>query len=88
MKYLLLGFAFTLAAACNKGADVDGLAKLKDEACACKDKACGDAVNKKLDDAIEQMAKDMGGKDPDEATQKKIMSIMTDAGLCIAKLDK
>ena len=29
-------------------ADLDALAKLKDEMCACKDKACGEAVDAKL----------------------------------------
>jgi len=84
MKKLVIAFVF--AAGCSKGANVDQLNKLKEEACACKDKACGDAVNKKLDDAVEQMAKDMGGKEPDEATAKKLMEVMTEAGQCIAKL--
>jgi len=72
-------------AACSKGADLDKISKLKDEACACKDKACADAVNKKLDDAVEELGK---GKEPDEATAKKLMEIMTEAGLCIAKHEK
>ena len=84
----LIGFvvALVFAVGCSKGADVDALSKLKDEACACKDKACGDAVNKKLDDAVEKMAKDMGDKEPDEATGKKLMEVMTEAGMCLAKL--
>jgi len=84
MKKLVIAFVF--AAGCSKGANVAQLDKLKEEACACKDKACGEAVNKKLDDAVEQMAKDMGGKEPDEATAKKLMEVMTEAGQCIAKL--
>lgn len=87
MKTIILGFAVALAAVgCSKGANVDKLDALKTEACACKDKACGDAVNKKMDDAMEDMAKAMGDKEPDEATQKKLMTVMTEAGLCLAKL--
>jgi len=88
MKNVGLGLVLTLlvSVGCGKG-NVDALAKLKDEACACKDKACGDAVNKKLDAAVEQMAKDMGDKEPDEATSKKLMEVMTEAGQCLAKLN-
>ena len=82
---LAISLAFG-SAACSKGPDVDKLAKLKDEACACKDKACAEAANKKLDDALDEMGK--GGKEPDEATAKKIMEVMTEAGLCIAKHQK
>ena len=80
-----IGMILSLAmfAACG-GGDAGELGKLKDEACACKDKACGEAVNKKLDAAIEKMGKD--GKEPDEATQAKIMSVMMEAGQCLAKL--
>lgn len=82
MKKLI--FIFAIAAGCSKGVDVGKLDSLKNEACACKDKACGDAVNKKMDDAMEEMAK--GGKEPDEDTQKKLMTVMTEAGICLAKL--
>jgi hypothetical protein len=84
---LALSFALTVAA-CGKGAGVDNIVKLKDEACACKDKACAEATNKKLDEAMAQLEKDLGGKEPDEATTKKLMSAMTEAGVCIAKLTK
>jgi len=30
-------------------ADLEALAKLKDELCACKDRACGEAVREKID---------------------------------------
>jgi hypothetical protein len=84
----LIGFtvALVFAVGCSKGGDVGALSKLKDEACACKDKACGDAVNKKLDEAVEKMAKDMGGKEPEGETAKKLMEVMTEAGVCLAKL--
>jgi hypothetical protein len=77
---LLLG-----ATACNKGVDLDKISKLKDEACACKDKACADDVNKRIDAAVDEMGK---GKEPDEATAKKLMEIMTEAGVCLAKHQK
>lgn len=85
MKTILLSLSLLSFTACSKG-DTGELSKLKDDACACKDKACGDAVNKKMDEAVEKMAKDMGGKDPDEATQAKIMSVMMEAGKCLSKL--
>jgi hypothetical protein len=75
--------AVSLFTACSKG-DVGELGKLKDEACACKDKACGEAVNKKLDAELDKLGKD--GKEPDEATQTKLMSVMAEAGVCLAKL--
>jgi len=88
MKKTLLGISTVLLlslGACGKGG-VGNLEKLKDEACACKDKACADEVNKKLDEAVMDLAKDYGGKEPDEDTGKKIMGIMEEAGKCIAKL--
>jgi hypothetical protein len=86
MKNLIgIVFAAALAVGCGKGG-VGEIEKLKDEACACKDKACGDAVNKKLDDAVEKMAKEMGGKEPDEATAGKLMAAMMQAGECLSKL--
>jgi hypothetical protein len=36
-------------------ADLDALAKLKDELCACKDAACGDAVRTKLEAKLKSM---------------------------------
>ena len=89
MKTTLLGISTSLAlllGACGGGGGAGKIEKLKDEACACKDKACGDAVNKKLDEAMEQMEKDMGGKEPDEATAGKIMGAMLEAGQCLSKL--
>jgi len=72
-----------LTACGSKGSDK--LDKLKDEACACKDKACAEEVNKKMDSAIEDLAKEFGDKEPDEATQKKIAGAMMEAGMCLAK---
>ncbi len=79
MKKLLLLATLTLsAAACGNG-DIDALGKLKDEACACKDKACAEAVNKKMDDYIEKM------KEPSKGDAEKLEKVMTEAGLCLAK---
>jgi hypothetical protein len=84
-KYSAILLALSFTAACSKGG-IDKISKLTDEACACTDKACGDKVNKQLDEAVEQMAKDMGGKEPDESTTKQLMTQMERAGQCIAKL--
>ena len=89
MKTTLLGISTSLAlllGACGRGGGAGKIESLKDEACACKDKACGDAVNKKLDEAMEQMEKDLGGKEPDEATSVKVMGAMLEAGQCLSKL--
>jgi len=82
---LTLALLLGATAACNKGVDLDKISKLKDEACACKDKACADDVNKRIDAAVDEMGK---GKEPDEATAKKLMEIMTEAGVCLAKHQK
>ncbi len=81
---LTLALFLGATAACGNGG-LDKLSKLKDEACACKDKACADDVNKRIDAEVEEMGK---GKEPDEATAKKLMEIMTEAGVCIAKHQK
>jgi hypothetical protein len=83
----LMGIVFTgslLLGACG-GGSAGKLEKLKDEACACTDKACAEAVNKKMDDAMEDMMKEYGGKEPDAETQKKLGTTMMEAGLCLAK---
>jgi hypothetical protein len=81
----LLSITVGLSLAACKGGGVDDLAKLKDEACACKDKACAEAVNKKMDDAVEKLA---SGGEPDKATQDKLVKLMTESGLCLAKYIK
>jgi hypothetical protein len=77
MKKTMLMFVMVLGA-CG-GGDIDKLSKLKDEACACKDKACAEAVNKKMDQTMESM------KEPSASDMKKLESIMTEAGVCLAK---
>lgn len=86
MKHIAtVTLALFLGLAACKNAGLDKIVKLKDDACACKDKACADEVNKKLDEAVEELGK---GKEPDEATAKKLMEVMTEAGICIAKHEK
>lgn len=63
-------------AACGGGADeIKSLAK---EACACKDKACGEAVNKKMDAALDKITSE------DDA--KKAIEAIGDAAVCLGKL--
>lgn len=80
MKKLVLITILGLAAACG-GGDVGKLKKLSDEACACKDKACADKVNKEMDEVINGMK-----KEPSESEAKTLMESMAKAGECIAKL--
>jgi ethanolamine ammonia-lyase small subunit len=79
MKKLLLLASLSLFGVACGGGDVDKLKKLKDEACACKDKACADAVNKKMDSTMEGM------KEPSADDAKKLMEIMTEAAVCLQK---
>lgn len=83
INVLVMSTLLALGACGSKGSDK--LEKLKDEACACKDKACATEINKKMDDAVEDLAKEFGDKEPDEATQKKLAATMMEAGLCLAK---
>jgi hypothetical protein len=83
ISVLAMTVALALGACGGKGSDK--LDKLKDEACACKDKACAEEVNKKMDSAMEDLVKEFDGKEPDEATQKKIAGSMMEAGLCLSK---
>jgi hypothetical protein len=78
-KLLLLATLSMFAAACG-GSEVDKLTKLKDEACACKDKKCADAVNTKMDDVLKGMT-----KEPSAEEGKKLMDVMAEAGVCLAK---
>jgi hypothetical protein len=79
LAVLTLSFATT---ACSKGG-VGALKKLKDEACACKDKACAEEVNKKLDSAVEDLAK---GGEPSKSDGEAIMEAMTGASACLVPL--
>ncbi len=83
INVLVMSTLLALGACGSKGSDK--LEKLKDEACACKDKACAEKVNKDMDNAMEDLAKEFGDKEPDEATQKKLAGTMMEAGMCLAK---
>jgi hypothetical protein len=75
-RWNLVLFAVALAlAGCGKG---DSIADIAKEACACKDKACGEAVNKKLDAALEKLTS--------EKEVEKIAGDMGKAGECLARL--
>ena len=67
--------SFSLAACGGGAGDIKALAK---EACACKDKACGEAVNKKMDKALEKITTE------DEA--KKAAEAIGEAAVCLGKL--
>ena len=79
LKMIGLSLALSLAAACGGGGDVGALEKLKEEACACTDKPCAQAVNKKLDDKLAKM------KEPSKEDADKVAQLMVGAGLCISK---
>ena len=67
MKLIGLGLALTLAFACGNAneagskppkegaADLDALAKLKDELCACTNAACGEPVEQNIDAKVKAM---------------------------------
>jgi hypothetical protein len=75
IRSVVIGFA--LLAGCG-GKAADEIAKLAKEACACKDLACGTAVNKKLDAAIEKLT--------DEKDLEKVAGPLAQSGECLAKL--
>ncbi len=72
---VLLGFG----AGCG-GDLVKKLDGLADDACACKDKACAEKVDQKIQDTLE------GAKKPSKDDTEKIMKSMAKAGECMAEL--
>ena len=75
---LALSMLFVAGSGC--GSDlVKKVDKLAEQACACKDKACAETVNKKIDDVLE------GAKEPSKEDAEKIMKSMAKAGECLAK---
>ncbi len=72
---MLLGFGTGCGSDLVK--KLDGLA---DEACACKDKACAEKVNKNIEEALN------AAKEPSKGDTEKIMKSMAKAGGCLAKL--
>ena len=84
MKKLLLLVSFSLlTAACGHG-DLDKLTKLKDEACACKDKACADAAHDKYIAWKKGNSKD---DKPSESQMKRFSELRTQLNECRHKLD-
>lgn len=75
----LIGFAsaltFGLVACGGGGGDIKGLAE---EACKCTTKECGEAVNKKMDKAIEGIKS--------EKELEGLTESLTKAGICLGKL--
>lgn len=60
---------------CGSKADIKGLAK---EACACTDTACGEKVNKKLEEALNSIS--------DETEAKDAVEPALEAAMCLGKL--
>jgi outer membrane murein-binding lipoprotein Lpp len=83
-KMILAAVALSIVVAgCSKSKAVGEINKLKDEACACKDLACGEAVSKKMLSTLEELGK---GSEPSESDQKAIMKSMGELEGCISKL--
>ena len=71
------GIAVSIAlAACGGG--VDDVKSAAKEACACKDKACAEAANAKLEKALRSITS--------EEDAKKVIEPMFQAAACLAKL--
>lgn len=62
---------------CKKKPSVEELTKIKEEACACADKACAEKIDKQM----EKMLEGLDEKDMDEKT----MSVAMDIAMCLAK---
>jgi hypothetical protein len=83
-KLKTLGAIFAVSALVGLGSGcgsdlVKKMDELADEACACKDKACAEKVNQKIEDALK------GAKEPSKADTEKIMKAMAKTGECLAK---
>jgi len=75
-----------LGAGCGKGGldgKLDELAKIKDEACACKDKACADAAHDKYVAWKKGNSKD---DKPSDEQMKKFETLRTELNDCRRKL--
>ena len=84
-KLTLLSIAIGSLAGCGGKNDAMGDAsKARDELCHCRNAACADAANEKLNAAMDRLEKDFGGKEPDKATQEKLHATMEEAGKCLA----
>ncbi len=69
----------TTTAACGSKASLADLEKLKEEACACKDKACADKVEKKADKMLTD--------DAIKAHGEKGMNLAFGIAMCLAQAE-
>lgn len=89
LKLIIAGLVFAAALpgiGCGKGGldgKLDELAKIKDEVCACKDKACADAAHDKYIAWKKGNSKD---DKPSEAQMKKFETLRTELNDCRHKL--
>jgi hypothetical protein len=84
MKSLVLGLALALAACSKTGSD-NTFVTLKDEACACKDAICGEAIAKKLDDEMTKFDKELENN-PKDPNAGPALAAMYEAQQCLQKL--
>ncbi len=78
MRTTLLAIIATLAlAGCKKKPTTEELTKIKDEACACADKACAEKIDKQMDKLLDGLEE----KDLDDKTT----SVVMDIAMCLAK---
>jgi len=88
-KIIIAGLVFAAALpgiGCGKGGldgKLDELAKIKDEVCACKDKACADAAHEKYVAWKKGNSKD---DKPSEDQMKKFETLRTELNDCRHKL--
>ena len=83
---IITTFLGLLGAGCGKGGldgKLDELAKIKDEVCACKDKACADAAHDKYVAWKKGNSKD---DKPSDEQMKKFESLRTELNECRHKL--
>jgi hypothetical protein len=86
MRNFMIIASLVFAAGCGKGGldgKLDELAKIKDEVCACKDKACADAAHDKYIAWKKGNSKD---DKPSEDQMKKFETLRTELNECRHKL--
>ena len=64
---------------CGKKVSVAELKKLKEEACACKDKSCAEKVQKKVEDAVGNATEDELGKEGKD--------VVLDLAMCLGRAE-
>jgi hypothetical protein len=83
---IIASLVFAASTGCGKGGldgKLDELAKIKDEVCACKDKACADAAHDKYVAWKKGNSKD---DKPSEEQMKKFESLRSELNECRHKL--